>query len=398
MPQTYPYYIFLVQEPAAMTNDRDHRIDFYRGLALIFIFWDHIPQNPLANFTLRNFGFSDAAEVFVFLAGYAAVLAYGKIAVRDGYWVACVRILRRAWVLYVVHIFVLAVLMGIIFVANNHVETRDMIQEMNLSYFVANPQQAMVDELLLRFKPNLMDPLPLYIVLLAGLPIVLPLLIKRPGHAIALSMGLYGLVQWQGWNIPAHDNGLWYFNPLAWQVLFVLGGAAALHSKPSAPTAVVRPLNQQPLFVASAAIVVASALLAIVARWPELQEALVPSWMIELLYPIDKTNLALSRLVHFIALAYCVAKLIPRGTWVHHWAARKVGLLGRYSLEVFCLSVVLAPLADMANALADDNLAMQLASAMAGVGLMLGLAEWLDLNKRLGRPTIAAAPVLTKSA
>ncbi len=368
-----------------MTNDRDHRIDFYRGLALIFIFWDHIPQNPLANFTLRNFGFSDAAEVFVFLAGYAAVLAYGKIALRDGYLVASVRILRRAWVLYVVHIFLLAVLMGIIFVANNHVETRDMIQEMNLTYFISNPQQAMVDELLLRFKPNLMDPLPLYIVLLLGLPIVLPLLIKRPAQAIGLSLVLYLAVQWLGWNIPAHDNGLWYFNPLAWQMLFVLGGATALHSA-RAPVAAARPLGRQPLFLACAALVTFSALVALGWRWPVLHEALVPGWFGELLYPIDKTNLSPSRLLHFVALAYCVAKLIPRGEWVNHLLARKVALMGRYSLEVFCLSVVLAPLADMANALADDQLAMQIASALVGAGLMLALAEWLELNKRLGRP------------
>ena len=77
-----------------MINGRDHRIDFFRGLALVFIFWDHIPGNPLANLTVRNFGFSDAAEIFVFLAGYAAVLAYGKVARRDGWLVACVRILR----------------------------------------------------------------------------------------------------------------------------------------------------------------------------------------------------------------------------------------------------------------------------------------------------------------
>lgn len=368
-----------------MTNDRDHRIDFYRGLALIFIFWDHIPQNPLASFTLRNFGFSDAAEVFVFLAGYAAVLAYGKIALRDGYLVATVRILRRAWVLYVVHIFLLAVLMGIIFVANNHVETRDMIQEMNLTYFISNPQQAMVDELLLRFKPNLMDPLPLYIVLLLGLPIVLPLLIKRPAQAIGLSLVLYLAVQWLGWNIPAHDNGLWYFNPLAWQMLFVLGGATALHSA-RAPVAAARPLGRQPLFLACAALVTFSALVALGWRWPVLHEALVPGWFAELLYPIDKTNLSPSRLLHFVALAYCVAKLIPRGEWVNQLLPRKVALMGRYSLEVFCLSVVLAPLADMANALADDQLAMQIASALVGAGLMLALAEWLELNKRLGRP------------
>lgn len=57
---------------------RDLRIDFFRGLALLFIFIDHVPDNVLARFTLRNFGFADAAEVFVLLAGFSAVLAYGR--------------------------------------------------------------------------------------------------------------------------------------------------------------------------------------------------------------------------------------------------------------------------------------------------------------------------------
>lgn len=171
-----------------MLNGRDPRIDFFRGLALIFIFWDHVPHNPLGQITLRNFGFSDAAEVFVFLAGYAAVLAYGKILQRDGYWIASLKILRRAWVLYVVHIFLLAMLMGIVFFANSHVETRDLVEEMGLTHFVTHPQQALTDELLLRFKPNLMDPLPLYIVLLGGLPLVLPLLLRQTWAVVALSL------------------------------------------------------------------------------------------------------------------------------------------------------------------------------------------------------------------
>jgi len=383
-----------------MTTDRDHRIDFYRGLALIFIFWDHIPNNPLAHTTMRNFGFSDAAELFVFLAGYASVLAYGKVARRDGYFVSTVRILRRAWVLYVVHIFLLALLMGIIFVANNHVETRDMIQEMNLGYFVGNPQQAMVDELLLRFKPNLMDPLPLYIVLLIGLPIILPLLIKRPGHAIGLSLTLYAATQWFGWNIPAHDNGLWYFNPLAWQAIFVMGGVAALHAS-KLPSTANRSLGQQPLFIACAGFVVVSAIIALSWKAPALHDAFMPTWLSDHLYPVDKTNLAPVRLLHFLALAYCVATLIPKGAWTQQWFAQKIAMMGRYSLEIFCLGVLLAPLADMANALANDRFGMQIASAFAGVGLMLALGEWLDLNKRLDRrqaPPVTPAPILPKSA
>lgn len=368
-----------------MTNDRDHRIDFFRGLALIFIFWDHIPQNPLAQLTVRNFGFSDAAEIFVFLAGYAAVLAYGRIALRDGYLVACVRILRRAWVLYVVHIFLLVLLMGIVFVANSHVETRDMIQEMGLYYFLSNPQQALIDELLLRFKPNLMDPLPLYILLLLGLPLVLPLILRRAEYVVGLSVALYLLAPLLQWNLAAQEGGVWFFNPLAWQLLFVLGGAAAMRGQ-RAPRVDHRPLLRQPLFSLAAVYLLVTGLIALSWKWPQVHDALMPKVLAQWLYPISKTNLSPVRLLHFLALAYCTAKLLPSGPWLQHWLARQACRMGRYSLEVFCFGVLLAPLADMANALADEGLAMQVFSALVGVGLMVVLAAWLDLNKRLNRP------------
>ena len=368
-----------------MTNDRDPRIDFFRGLALIFIFWDHIPQNPLAHLTVRNFGFSDAAEIFVFLAGYAAVLAYGRIARRDGFLVACVRILRRAWVLYVVHIFLLVLLMGIVFVANSHVETRDLIQEMGLNYFLSNPQQALIDELLLRFKPNLMDPLPLYILLLLGLPLVLLLMLKRVEYVVWLSVTLYGLAQLFQWNLAAQEGSVWFFNPMAWQLLFILGGAAAMHGQ-RAPSVDCRPLLRQPLYCMAVLYLLVTGLIALSWKWPHIHEALMPKMLAEWLYPTSKTNLSPTRLLHFLALAYVTARLLPRGPWLQHWLVRQVCGMGRYSLEVFCFGVLLAPLADMVNALADDGLAMQICSALAGVGLMVILAAWLDLNKRLGRP------------
>jgi OpgC protein len=46
----------------AQHRQRDARVDFFRGLALVFIFVDHIPGNALGHFTLRNFGFADAAD------------------------------------------------------------------------------------------------------------------------------------------------------------------------------------------------------------------------------------------------------------------------------------------------------------------------------------------------
>ncbi|SEI06145.1 OpgC domain-containing protein [Pseudomonas fuscovaginae UPB0736] len=373
-----------------MLNGRDPRIDFFRGLALIFIFWDHVPHNPLGQITLRNIGFSDAAEVFVFLAGYAAILAYGKILQRDGYLIACVKILRRAWVLYVVHIFLLAMLMGIVFFANSHVETRDLIQEMGLQHFVSHPEQALTDELLLRFKPNLMDPLPLYIVLLLGLPLVLPLLLRQPMAVVAASLTVYLLAPLLGWNLAAIGDGVWYFNPVTWQLLFILGGAAALHSqRPQLPDH--RPLARQPLFVVAATYALVAGVLTVSWRWPQIHDALMPATLSNWLYPISKTDLSPVRLLHFLALAYVTAKLLPTGKWTHHWLARQTCRMGRYSLEVFCLGVLLAPLADMVNAIADDAFAMQVCTALAGAGLMALLGAWLDFNKRLGQPMRAVA-------
>ncbi|MGE8189939.1 OpgC family protein [Pseudomonas sp. NPDC086278] len=373
-----------------MTTERDHRIDFFRGLALLFIFWDHVPHNPLGQITLRNFGFSDAAEIFVFLAGYVAVLAYGKILQRDGYLIACVKILRRAWVLYVVHIFLLAMLMGIVFFANSHVETRDLVEEMGLRHFITNPQQALTDELLLRFKPNLMDPLPLYIVLLVGLPLVLPLLVRKAWAVVAVSLTVYLLAPSFGWNLAAIKDGVWYFNPVTWQLLFVLGGAAAIHGQ-RPRSAVNRSLLRQPLFISAAIYVVAAGAITVSWRWPQIHDALMPASLSNLLYPISKTDLSPVRLLHFLALAYVTAKLLPDTGWTKNWLAQQCSRMGRYSLEVFCLGVLLAPLADMMNAMTDDAVAMQIFTALAGAMLMGLLGVWLDFNKRLTRPVTAAA-------
>jgi hypothetical protein len=369
-----------------MLNGRDPRIDFFRGLALIFIFWDHVPHNPLGQITLRNIGFSDAAEVFVFLAGYASVLAYGKVLQREGYWMAGLKILRRTWVLYVVHIFLLAMLMGIVFFANSHVETRDLVEEMGLTHFVTHPQQALTDELLLRFKPNLMDPLPLYIVLLAGLSLVLPLLLRKTWLVVGASMTVYLLAPWMGWNLRAIADGVWYFNPVTWQLLFVLGGAAAIHASQPRPLE-HRALSRQPLFIAAAAYVLAAGVITLSWRWPEIHDAWMPSAVSELLYPISKTDLSPVRLLHFLALAYVTAKLLPGRGWTQNWLAQQTCRMGRYSLEVFCLGVLLAPLADMVNALAGDAFAMQILTALAGTALMALLGAWLEFNKRLNQST-----------
>jgi len=150
-------------------------------------------------------------------------------------------------------------------------------------------------------------------------------------------------------------------------------------------------LIRQPLFVSAAVYVVVAAVLTILWRWPDIHDAVVPTALSNLLYPISKTDLSPVRLLHFLALAYVTAKLIPDSGWTQNWLAQQSCRMGRFSLEIFCLGVLLAPLADMVNALTDDAFAMQIFTALVGAGLMALLAAWLEFNKRLNRSGRVAA-------
>ena len=101
---------------AAAASVRDIRLDLFRGLALWFIFLDHIPTNIVSWLTVRNYGFSDATEIFVYISGYTAVIAYSRMMEREGWIRAAARIYRRVWQLYVAHILLFVAFASFIFV------------------------------------------------------------------------------------------------------------------------------------------------------------------------------------------------------------------------------------------------------------------------------------------
>src|SRR5439155_27177490 len=93
----------------AIPTERDLRLDLFRGLALWLIFLDHIPANIVNWVTIRNYGFSDAAEIFVFISGYTAAFVYGRTMQQRGMLVASARILKRAWTVYIAHLFIFVI-------------------------------------------------------------------------------------------------------------------------------------------------------------------------------------------------------------------------------------------------------------------------------------------------
>src|SRR5262245_13722645 len=208
--------------------ERDLRLDLFRGLALWLIFLDHVPNHIVSWATIRNYGFSDATEIFIFISGYTAAFVYGRAMEQRGFIVAGARVLRRAWQIYVAHIFLFAIYIAEIAYVASSFENPLYVEEMNALDFLKQPEITIIQALLLKFKPANMDVLPLYIVLLLLFPAILWLLLRNAVLALAASVVLY-ILTWQlDWNIPSYPSGHWLFNPFAWQLLFVFGAWCAL--------------------------------------------------------------------------------------------------------------------------------------------------------------------------
>ncbi|MGH6676143.1 MAG: OpgC family protein, partial [Xanthobacteraceae bacterium] len=217
-----------VSPVGALPGGRDLRLDLFRGIALWLIFLDHIPENIVNLFTLRNYGFSDATEIFIFISGYTAAFVYGRAMRERGFIVSSARILRRAWQIYVAHIFLFTIFMAEIAYVAATFSNPLYAEEMNILGFLKQPDVTIFQALLLKFKPVNMDVLPLYIVLLMLFPPVLRLLLWQPAYALIGAAAVYILALHFNINLPAYPNGVWVFNPFAWQLLFVFGAWCAV--------------------------------------------------------------------------------------------------------------------------------------------------------------------------
>ena len=359
--------------------ERDLRLDLFRGIALWLIFLDHIPENVVNWFTIRNYGFSDATEIFIFISGYTAAFVYGR-AMRDrGFIVASARILRRAWQIYVAHIFLFAIFMAEISYVASTFDNPLYAEEMHILDFLKQPDVTIFQALLLKFKPVNMDVLPLYIVLLLLFPPMLFLLMRAPAFALAGSALLYVLSWNLDWNLPAYPNGVWFFNPFAWQLLFVFGAWCALGgAKRLAP--VLR--SRTVLAVAIAYLIFA---FVITLTWYiEPLGRLVPNWLSEWMYPIDKTNLDVLRFAHFLALAAVTVRFIPRD-----WPVLKSPLLqpaircGQHSLEIFCLGVFLAFAGQFVISEYSGGPPIQIVISLTGIFIMIAVANLISWYKAI---------------
>jgi hypothetical protein len=363
--------------------ERDLRLDLFRGIGLWMIFLDHIPHDVVAWLTLRNYGFSDAAEFFVFISGYLAGFIYGPI-VRGGRFLAATkRLLKRAAEMYVAHIMLFLLFTAQIARTARKFDNPMYENEFNVFNFLQHPDVLIGQALTLRYKPVNLDVLPLYITLIAASPLILWCLVRRPNWTLLASAILYVAARWFDWNLASYPPGTtWYFNPFAWQLLFVfaawcgVGGVAKLEFLIRSRVALVLSIAW-----------ILFALLIVMTWHIAFLEALVPKWMIKAIYPIDKTDLDMLRLTHFFALAVLVTRYFPR-----KWAGltskwlRPLILCGQHSLPIFCLSVFLSFGAHWILMQYTRGVWEQLVVSAGGILIMVA-AAWL-LNRAAKVPNL----------
>ena len=357
---------------------RDLRLDLFRGLALWWIFIDHIPELYLNNLTPRNFGFSDAAEILVFLSGLASGKVYGGIARHSGLGIALLRVLRRALEIYIAQIVTVALLLAEVILFA--IRQPALLDQANLAIFFANPLETISQAAMLRYSPVNLDPLLLMVMLHFALVLILPAMILSPTLTLIASALLYSASHGFDWSISAYPKGLIYFNPLDWQLLYVIGMWCG-----------VKPADEQPRFLkspvlAGAAVIYLSLSLFITLGWQfHALEAYVPTALADLIYPIEKSDLDPLRLIHFLALALLCWQLLPIDLPVLGARfLRPIVRCGEYSLAIYCISVLLSFAAHAILSMGWDGLALQTLFSAAGIAILAAAASFFAGIDRTG--------------
>ena len=365
-------------KPDLAARTRDLRIDLVRGIANWSIFVDHIPHNAVNLLTLRNFGFSGATDLFVFVGGYAAALLYGRMAEERGFVVTATRILKRVWQLYAAYVVLFVIYIDVIGQIAAQYAVPDIIDEYNITGIVDHPVRVLAHGLMLQAKPLNLDTLQLVLPLLAAFPLILAAMMRWPKLTLAASVALYLAARQFDLYLTSFPDGRWYFNPFCWQLLFVLGAWFALdggrHVRAMQEVAALRWLALGWL---------AFALLITVAGKDQQIASLVPEFLLDPFTPNDKEDLAPYRVLHLLALAFLFTWYVERD-WKGLRAKALQGVIkcGDEWLACFCAGVFLSLAGHLVLIMGPNSIAMQVLVSVAGAALMTLIAWYVSWSRQ----------------
>lgn len=367
---------------------RDLRLDFFRGIANWWIFLDHIPNNVINWATPRNYGFSDAADLFVFISGYTASFVYARLMLDRGFVVGSTRLWKRVWQLYVAHVLLFVIYIAAIGWVALRYNDPDIINEFNVAGLVDNPIQTLTQGLILRFKPVNLDVLPLYIILMGFFPPVLWLMLRKPDLTMLGSLALYFAARQFGWNFSAYPVGSWYFNPYTWQLLFVFGAWFALGGARESQSVI----NSKWLLVAGTLYLLFALVMTMAGRFETFGE-MFPKWLYDAFNPNDKTFLAPYRVLHFVIIAFFVTRFVHKDWKGLEWKIFDPLIkCGQQSLQVFCVGIFLSFVAHFILLLSWGSFWAQLGVSLGGIAILTAVAYYGNWSKKQDKPTAKPMP------
>jgi hypothetical protein len=295
------------------------------------------------------------------------------------------RIAHRIWQVYWVHLGVFFTTLALMLVINasGHFP-RDEVGALNLYPFLDNTGPNLVGLLTLTYVPNYFDILPMYLVILAMIPVVMALarIDRRLVAAFCLTLWVAataGLLR-----LPAElwfETGStrpWFFNPFAWQLVFFTGFALMAGWLPAPPV--------RPWLVGLAMAVVT---LSIPLAWSKVhaQVDVIGAWRDDWRVLFSKTNFGILRYLHFLAIAYLAwvavgpgGERLLRGGAVGGVVAI-VSAVGQQSLAVFAASMVLARLLGAFLALAGGGWVAALVINVTGMIVIIAVARLVAFVK-----------------
>lgn len=362
-------------------------VDFWRGLALVMIFVNHIPGVYYSKFTHAHYSISDSADLFVFLAGWALRHLVGTPGREPPPWYLVLRLGGRAVTLYAAQIMITMIAIAMLASTAMWLNNPLLLEWHNAASVFQDPVRTHVGLALLTHQMGYFDILPLYVVLMLMAPFIALTDRYAPNWLLPLSVAFYGVVlvfQIVPTSWPV--EGRWFFNPFAWQLLFVLG--FVLSREDGAVGGFVR-RNITPIRLVSLPICLVLSWAWLYNYWPDPTSVPNP----KLFFLVDKTFVTPPRIIQFLTLVAVMSFTYP---YILRYASRFVdfmSMLGRNSLYVFCVGSILSLAGQIIRYVYRGDFVIDTVVVFSGIAIMAftaWLPEWRDRIK--GRPGSRLAP------
>src|SRR5262245_10171360 len=349
-------------------------VDFWRGFALVTIFINHVPSLFYAQFTHGHFSISDSADLFVFLAGWSLRYLVNSVKTRPT-WYLVLRLFSRAGQIYAAQILISMIAIAMLATAATLLDNPLILEWHNAAAVFYDPVPTHIGLALITHQLGYFDILPLYVVLMLMAPGIAVFDRYWPNWLLPVSLTFYCIVLAFAIIPPTWPvSGEWFFNPLAWQLIFVLGFVLA---KDQGIGGVVQ-RNIKWIRFAAIPIVAAATVVFLNDMWPDPTD-----WPSQLVFFIidSKTYATPPRLIQFLALVAMMSGIFP---FLHRIAApltNFLSMLGRNSLPVFCVGSLLSLGAQIVRFIYEGFVTVDTVVVVVGIIIMAmtaWLAEWRD--------------------